>query len=116
MKELVENTEDINDLRIRLHIVNLDIQIESFGITWEGQGKQKKKMKRDSKELNQLFKEQNEEMDKMLEEGSSAKDLNSKIYKVKEMINCPKIKASEPMCINDPTLGEIVTVIEMIKA
>ena len=43
MKELVENTEDINDLRIRLHLINLDIEIESFGITWEDPGKQKKK-------------------------------------------------------------------------
>ena len=77
MKELVENTEDINDLRIRLHIVNLDIQIESFCITWEGPGTQKKKKKRDSKELNQIFSEQNEEMDKILKEGYSAKDLKS---------------------------------------
>ena len=45
MKELVENTEDINDLRIRLHIVNLDIQIKSFGITWVDPGKQKRKRK-----------------------------------------------------------------------
>ena len=104
MKELVENTEDINDLRIRLHIVNLDIQIESFGITWEGPGKQKKK--RDSKELNQLFREQNEEMDKMLEKWYSARDLTPKIYKVKEIINSPKIMAAEPMCINDPVTGE----------
>ena len=64
MKEVVENIEDVNDLRIRIHIVNLDIQIESFSITWEGPRTQKKK--RDSKELNQLFREQNEEMDKLL--------------------------------------------------
>ena len=76
MKEIVENTEDINDLRIRLHIVNLDIQIESFGITQEGQGIHKNKIKRDRKDLNKLFSEQNEEMDKMLEEEYSAKVLN----------------------------------------
>ena len=80
MKELVENTVDITNLRIRLHIV---IQIESFGINWEGPGIQKM----DSKQINQLFKEQSEKMDNMLEEGFSAKDLNSKLYKVKEMIN-----------------------------
>ena len=88
MKELVENIEDINDLRIRLHIVNLEIQIESFGITWEGPGKQKKKKK------------QNEEMYKMLEEGYLTKDINSNIYKVKEIINGPKMKATETICIN----------------
>ena len=48
MKELVENTEDINHLRIRLHIVNLDIEMESFGITWEGPGIQKKKKKKET--------------------------------------------------------------------
>ena len=101
MKELFENTEDINNLRIRLHIVNLDIQI-----TWEGPGTQKKNM--DSKELNQLFREQNVEMDKMLEEGYSAKDLNSKIYKVKEMINSPNIKTAEPRCINKPAAGDLI--------
>ena len=63
---------------------------ESVGITWEGPGKQKKKKKRDSDELNQIFREQNEKMDNMLKEGYSAKDLHSKIYKVKEIINSPK--------------------------
>ena len=41
----------------------------------------------------------------MLEKGCSAKDLNSKMYKVKGMINGPKIKTIEPMFINDPTKG-----------
>ena len=54
-------------------------------------------------------------MDKILEEGYSAKDLNSKIYKVKEMINGPKIKAAEPMCIKDPATGDLVTDVEMIE-
>ena len=48
--------ENIEDIRIRLYIVNLDIQIESFGITWEGPGTQKKT---DSKEVNKLFRGQN---------------------------------------------------------
>ena len=46
MKDLVENTEDIKDLRIRLHIVNLNIQIKSFDITWKGPGKKKRRKKR----------------------------------------------------------------------
>ena len=32
IKDLVDNIEDINELRIRIHIVNMDIQIGSFGI------------------------------------------------------------------------------------
>ena len=52
--------------------MNLDIQIESFGITWEGPGIQKKT---DSKELKNYL------GDKMLEEGFLAKDLNTKYIK-----------------------------------
>ena len=54
-------------------------------------------------------------MDKMLEEGYSAKDLISHIYKVKEMINGPKIKAAEPMCINNPATGDLITDVKMIR-
>ena len=31
------------------------------------------------------------------------------------MIKGPKIKATEPMCINDPATGDIITDVEMIK-
>ena len=31
------------------------------------------------------------------------------------MINGPKIKAAEPMCINDPATGDLITDVEMIK-
>ena len=39
IKDLVDNIEDINELRIRIHIANMVIQIESFGISWEGPSK-----------------------------------------------------------------------------
>ena len=31
------------------------------------------------------------------------------------MINGTKMKAAEPMCINDPTIGDLRTYVEMIK-
>ena len=34
---------------------------------------------------------------------------------MKEMINGPNIKAAEPICINDPTTGELTTNIDKIK-
>ena len=61
------------------------------------------------------FQEQQEELDNLLEEGSSAKDLNSKIYKLKDLINGPKIKSTEPTCIIDPVSGELITDRESIK-
>ena len=54
----------------------------------------KQKKKRDINELNQLCREQNEEMDKLLLEGYSAKDQNKKIYKFKEKIKGPKNKGA----------------------
>ena len=103
----MDNIKDINELRIRIHIANMDIQIESFGISLEGPSKQKKRTKRDSNEINKLFIEQQEELDDLIEEGASAKDLNTKIYKLKDLINSPKIKPTEPTFINDPVTGEL---------
>merc|ERR1712035_254234 len=51
----------------------------------------------------------------MLDEGYNKKDLNAKIYKLKQMINGPKIKAPEPMCIKDPLTGELITDYDTIK-
>ena len=50
-RKSVDNIKDINELRIKIHIINMEIQVESFGITWEGPSKQKKKSKKDSKEI-----------------------------------------------------------------
>ena len=89
--------------------------LDSFGVIWENQGKSKKQKKRDSKELGQLYREQQEELDEMLAEGYSTKDLNAKIYKLKQMITGPKIKTAEPMCIKDPVTGELITDYDSIK-
>ena len=58
IRDLVDNIKDINKLRINIHITNIKIQVESFGISWEGPSKQKKKSKRDSKEIKKHFLEQ----------------------------------------------------------
>ena len=55
IRDAVDNIQDINELRVKIHIINMEIQVESFGITWEGPSKQKKKAKRDSKETKELF-------------------------------------------------------------
>ena len=85
------------------------------GKLWEGPSRQKKKTKRDSKEINKLFREQQEELDQLLYEGSTAKDLNFKTYKLKDIINGPKIKSADTTCINDPVSGELITNRETIK-
>ena len=90
IKDLIDNTKDIDELRIWIHIVNMVIKVESFGISWEENSRQKNKTNKDSKEINKLFLEQQEELDNLSEEGACAKDLSTKIYKIKDLINGPK--------------------------
>lgn len=58
------------------------IQVESFGITWEGPSKQKKLVKRDSKEIKEIYLKQQEELNELIAEGASTKDVNNKIYRL----------------------------------
>ena len=113
--EAIREIDDINKLERELELINMDIMIDSFGISWETQGKTKRQKKRESKQIRQLYKEQQDELDEMLAEGYNTKDLNAKIYKMKQMISGPKIKAQEPMCIKDPVTGELITDYEAIK-
>ena len=48
-------------------------------------------------------------------EGASKRDVNNKVYRLRDLLNGPKIKPSEPICINDPVTGELITVREEIK-
>ena len=72
-------------------------------------------VKRDSKETKELYLKQQEELNELIEEGASTKDINKKIYRLKDLLNGPKIKPSEPTCINDPVTGELITEREDIK-
>ena len=77
IRDAVDNIHDINELRVKIHIINMEIQVESFGITWEGPSKQKKMVKRDSKETKELYLKQQEELNELIEEGASTKDINN---------------------------------------
>ena len=46
--------------------------MKSFGITWEGPSKQKKMVKRDSKELKELYLTQHEVLEEIIAEGPSS--------------------------------------------
>ena len=74
-----------------------------------------KTKRKDSKELNELIKEQSEELDKILSHGYLGKDLNSRIYKMKTAIIGPIHKKQEPMAINDPVTKELPANEEAIK-
>ena len=109
IRELIDKIADINELRIKINILNMEIQVKSFGITREGPSEQKKMAKKDSKELKELYLKQHEELDELIAEGASTKDVNNKVYRLRDLLNSPKIKPSEPTCINDPITGELIT-------
>ena len=113
--EAIRVEEDIDRLERKLEIINLDILVDSFGIIWQFQGKSKKQKKRDSKQIKEIYQQQQEELDEMLSQGYNKKDMNAKIYKLEQMITGPKIQAAESMCIKDPKSGELITDYETIK-
>ena len=115
IKELVETIDDMDELERRVHLIDLETQVEAFGIIYQKSNKKKTK-RRDSKELNELVKQQSEELDKILSQGYLGKDLNSRIYKMKTAINGPKHKKQEPMAINDPVTKELLVNEEAIKS
>ena len=50
-----------------------------------------------------------------MDKGFLKKDLNQKMFKLKEIVTGPKIKAQEPMAINDPQTNELITDKNRIK-
>ena len=55
IRDAFEKIQDINYLKVKIHIIKMKIQVESFRKPWEGPSKQKKKAKRDSKETKELY-------------------------------------------------------------
>ena len=110
----VKNVENINLLEADLHVLELDILLECFGVTFKGPGR-KLKAKKSTKELKDMLEEDIIEMDELLSKGYNSKDLNQKIYKLKRAIIGPKLTAQETMAINDPETGELITDNEKIK-
>ena len=78
IRDAVDNIQDINKLRVKIHIINMEIQLESFGITWEGPSKQKKMAKRDSKENKELHLKQQEELNELALKTLTTKHTGSK--------------------------------------
>ena len=111
----VNNVKHIDLLEADLHVIELDILLESFGVTFRGPGKKIKAKKNTNRELKEMLQEDIIEMDELLSSGYNAKDLNQKIFKLRKAIIGPKIKAQETMAINDPSSGELITDSEQIK-
>ena len=62
-----------------------------------------------------MYKEQLIEVNSAITECLDRKDVNSRMYKLKTLINGPKIKKQEQAAINDPKTNELITDKEKIK-
>ena len=54
-------------------------------------------------------------MNELIETGASYKDVNRRMWKIKELICGPKVGHSEPACINNPVTGDLITDKDTIK-
>ena len=120
-EEIIKTIAEIDDMNVlerKLDIIDSDILIESFGITWRkigGSSNNKKRRKKSHKELKELFLDQQKQTDDLINLGLQGKDLNKKVQKMKQIVNGPKIKQAEPQAINDPKTGELITEVSEIK-
>ena len=105
----------MDKLERNIYGIDFDIQLECFGITWERPFKKKKVRKKNSKELNEIYKQRYNELEDVLNDDFFKQDLYQRIYKLKNVINGPKVEAPEPTAINDPITGELITDNEEIK-
>ena len=115
MIEAIRETEDVYELDQKLNTIDDKIQVDSFGLTWKGSNSKPKLKKKSSKELKDMFQEQQEELGIMIGEGLRGKDLNNKIYNMKKLVTGPKIKGNESTAINCPITNNLITNEEEIK-
>merc|ERR1712026_339558 len=55
------------------------------------------------------YMEQQKELNEILNEGLQNKDINRRMYKLRDIVEGPKVKPQEPMAINNPKTGELIT-------
>ena len=91
--DAISNITNVDKLERKIHGIDLDIQLECFGITWERPFKKKKVRKKNSKELNEIYKQRYNELEEVLNDDFFKQDLYQRIYKLKNVINGPKVEA-----------------------
>ena len=109
IEDIVRNSEDVNALERKINMIDIEIQVLSFGIIWKTQGQGKKTKKRENRELQTLYKEQQEELEELIRQGTVGSDMNQKIYNMRKVVKGNKIQPQEPSAINNPETGELIT-------
>ena len=97
-------------------MIDKEIQIEAFGYTYiKERSKPKKIKKKSSKDLNSMYTEYIDEVDAAITECIDKNDINSRMYKLKTLIDGPKIKPQEQAAINYPKTNILITDKDQIK-
>ena len=62
-----------------------------------------------------MYLDEVDRLDQLEREGYTPKDINARVYRLRNIITGPKIQPPEQACINDPVTGELITCVEPIK-
>ena len=106
----------INEVRDAICKIDEKIQKECLGTIWIKPKRKTKHKPKPKKEVEELFKEQLEELIELVRTGTNYKDANLRVWKIKELIVGPKVGPAEPACINNPDTGELIPDKESTKA
>ena len=79
ISKAVSDIENVNELETKIKIIDMMIQVESFGITWQTQSKGKKRKKQENKDLQKLYNEQAEELQEAIDKGLIGDNANQRI-------------------------------------
>ena len=118
LEKLINEVEDVDILENKIISLDSEMQKECFGTIWIDHNKKKKRKKRkkDKKSEKEMVSAQLDDIDNLREKGFfKKKDMNQKMYMLKEMVTGPKIKRQEPLAINDPISKELITDKNKIK-
>ena len=86
----VQDTVDADELEKKLDLIDKEIQIEAFGYIYVKERRKPKKIRKKSfKDLNSMYTEYLDEVDAAITECLDRRDINSRMYKLKTLINGP---------------------------
>ena len=99
---LIAKDDNLNIDEVRDAICKIDekIQKQCFGTIWIKPKRRTKHKPKPKKEVEELFTEQLEELIELVRTGTSYKDANLRVWKMKELVCGPKVGPAEPACIN----------------
>ena len=113
MESIIRENNDVDTIERKLGFLEQDMLVRAFGIIWRSD--KKKHKRKENKEIKALFEEQVGELEEALDIGASGKDLNNKVFRLRNLINGTKANKTECQAILDPTNGDLITNHDEIK-